>query len=85
MQKFTTIHPNYTSVWIFALKKVQCTKTRTLPKLGLVLTHNACQRHPPNLRISNPVQGKEVFHCYRDHGKAMSPGNDRIGYVLEKR
>ena len=48
-------------------------KTRTSAKLGLVRIHNPCQRHPPNMLISNPINS----HSQEDLGGAMRPRNER--------
>lgn len=85
MQKLTTVHPNTHQYRPVSKEEVQCAKTKILTKLGLVVTHNPCQKHPPNLLISNPIKRKEDCHSCGDHGRALRPGNDGTGCILEKR
>lgn len=63
----------------------QYTKTRTLPKLRLVLTHIVGQQHLPNLLHSNPIKRKDDSHSYGGHSRAICPENDGTDCVLEKR
>lgn len=63
-------------------KEFQYTKTRTLPKLRLVLTHIVGQKHLPNLLHSNPIKRKDDSYSYGGH--TICPENDGTDCVLEK-